>query len=275
MSRLQALLTGAAATLAAIAVVEKRPPGGRGRYQRSNYAEREVSLLGGPATAAGLALAGLRAGRPGRAAATAVIAAGTAGALDDLTEDEAHRHIKGLGGHLRELRRGRVTTGVVKIVVIGLGAVAAAAQLTSRHHRSRPRYLAELLLNTTLIAGSANLINLLDLRPGRALKASGMVAGIVSVTSKARAAELAAATCGVVAAAWPDDLAERTMLGDTGANALGAAVGTALVAGCRLPARSVAAAGVIALTLLSERVSFSQLIDDIPALHALDSWGRR
>ena len=67
---------------------------------------------------------------------------------------------------------------------------------------------------------------------------------------------------------------ERTMLGDTGANALGALVGTALAAHpCHL-LRVVAAGTATALVLASERVSFTQVIESTPLLDALDRCGR-
>ena len=80
--------------------------------------------------------------------------------------------------------------------------------------------------------------------------------------------------CGVVAAAWTGDLTERTMLGDTGANALGALVGTGLALVPSAAVRAGALTGVVTLIVLSEKVSFSAVIDRTPLLHAVDRWGR-
>ncbi|HWS58306.1 MAG TPA: hypothetical protein VN257_07185, partial [Actinotalea sp.] len=63
--------------------------------------------------------------------------------------------------------------------------------------------------------------------------------------------------------------------GDGGANALGALLGTAAVLGCRRPARWGLLAGVVALTVASERVSFTEVIARTPGLRELDAWGRR
>ena len=71
-----------------------------------------------------------------------------------------------------------------------------------------------------------------------------------------------------------DDLAARSMLGDTGAHAAGALVGLALVERTRLPGRVAALAVLAALTLASERVSFSRVIDANPVLRRFDQWGR-
>ena len=74
--------------------------------------------------------------------------------------------------------------------------------------------------------------------------------------------------------ALPDDLAGRSMLGDSGANPLGALVGLALLRAGGPRARTATAAALVALTLLSERVSFTRVIEQTPWLRRLDEWGR-
>ncbi|RMI01352.1 hypothetical protein EBM89_20505, partial [Cellulomonas triticagri] len=90
-----------------------------------------------------------------------------------------------------------------------------------------------------------------------------------------RAGGTSAAVLGAVAAELPDDLAERDMLGDSGANGLGAALGTAAVQGCPRPVRLALLAGVVALTVASEKISFTQVIARTPVLREVDAWGRR
>jgi len=123
-----------------------------------------------------------------------------------------------------------------------------------------------------LIAGTANLVNLLDLRPGRAVKAAAIAA--TPLLAHPVAGPLAAGAMGAGASALPGDLGERDMLGDSGANALGALVGTAAVVAAPRPVRLALLAGVVALTLASERVSFTEVIARTPALRAIDEWGR-
>ena len=118
------------------------------------------------------------------------------------------------------------------------------------------------LLGGALVAGCANLANLLDLRPGRALKA-GAAAGLALGQPGPAAAALAL---------LPADLGERTMLGDGGANALGAVLGLALAR--RVP-RVPALVAVVALTAASEVVSYSRVIDAVPPLRWVDRAGRR
>jgi UDP-N-acetylmuramyl pentapeptide phosphotransferase/UDP-N-acetylglucosamine-1-phosphate transferase len=80
---------------------------------------------------------------------------------------------------------------------------------------------------------------------------------------------------GVAGAGLEADLAERDMLGDGGANALGAALGTAVVVGAPRSVRSVLLAVAVGLTVASERVSFTEVIARTSGLRELDAWGRR
>jgi hypothetical protein len=257
-------------------------PGARGpRWTRTNHRGAPISLLEGPATAAGL-VAGAILGGHGRAAAAAGVAgAGAAafGLVDDLSED-AGRNRKGLRGHLGALAHGELTTGGLKVLGIGAASIAAAAILTpwpggSASAGGKGRGAAwglDVVTSGALIAASANLVNLLDLRPGRALKA----ALVAAAPALAGAGGPAAAACiGAAAASLPGDLAERDMLGDAGANALGALAGTAAVLSAPRPARWALLAGAVALTVASERVSFTKVIARTPVLRDLDAWGRR
>ncbi len=70
------------------------------------------------------------------------------------------------------------------------------------------------------------------------------------------------------------DLAGRAMLGDTGANAAGALVGTALLERSGRRGRVVALVVLAGLTLASEKVSFTTVIESTPGLRELDAWGR-
>ncbi|NLT55690.1 MAG: hypothetical protein GXX79_14265 [Actinomycetales bacterium] len=254
------------------AALEAVPPGGRDRWQRTNHRGEPVSLLEGPAWVAG-ALAGLAAsGAPGRlrtGAAVTVATAGAFGALDDLHESGRS---KGLRGHLGALVAGELTTGGAKVLGIGAGGLAAASIITG--DRRRPlRSLGRTVLGGALIAGSANLVNLFDLRPGRALKVTLLAAPAACAANPAGA--LAATATGVSAALLPEDLAERGMLGDTGANAAGALLGSALVSRLGVRGQAAVLAAVVGLTLTSEKVSFTRVIEATPVLRELDGLGRR
>ena len=83
-----------------------------------------------------------------------------------------------------------------------------------------------------------------------------------------------APVAGATAALLPGDLRERFMLGDTGANALGAALGTAVVIAAGPGTRTVVAIVLLALNLASEAVSFSRVIESVGPLRAFDRLGR-
>ena len=73
----------------------------------------------------------------------------------------------------------------------------------------------------------------------------------------------------------PEDLGERAMLGDAGANALGALVGLAAATRLGRTGRLAALGTVVALTAASEKVSFTKVIAGNPVLNRIDMWGRR
>jgi hypothetical protein len=246
-------LRGAGLARTALAVLTARPPGGEVRWQRANGRGRTVSLLSGPALAAAAALS---ADLPRAAAVVAVGGAAAVGAYDD-AHGSRDPDAKGLRGHLGALRQGRVTSGAVKVAGLTASGLAACALLEgTRDSRG-------LLVGGAVVAGTANLLNLLDLRPGRALKAGAAAAALLAQPGPAAAA----------AALLPEDLHERTMLGDAGANGLGALLGLALLH--RAPQRrSAALGGLGALTLLSEVVSYSRVIDAVPLLRWVDRAGR-
>lgn len=240
--------------------------GGGPRWARRNHRGRTVSLLAGPSFAVGAAVgAAMTPGVAPRlrvAAVVATAAAGSVGLLDDLNGSGADR---GLRGHVAALGRGEVSTGIVKLG--GLAAAGVVAAHLVGHRRG------DALVSGAVIAGAANLVNLLDLRPGRALKV-GLV-HVPALLLPAPGAALLAAPLGAATVLLVDDLHERTMLGDAGANALGAALGVAAVASYGRAGRLAHLVGIAGLTLLSERVSFTRVIDRMPALRWLDGLGRR
>ncbi|GAA2022305.1 hypothetical protein GCM10009740_08950 [Terrabacter terrae] len=284
-------VSSAVGSWALLRLGRRMPSAAREPWARTNHAGRTVTLLEGPSWVGG-ALAGvgiaLMAGRrrtgsaastgsrpQGSPAATALVAlaAGALGALDDLAGGAAD---KGLKGHLGALARGQVTTGAVKVVGLGAcGLLGAAVSDTARDRTDRspgpqaaPARVLGALVGGAVVAGAANAVNLFDLRPGRALKVT-LAAGLPLAGTPAAAAAVGA-SLGVL----PDDLRATSMLGDTGANAAGALLGLALVERTGLAGRAAALTGLAALTLASERVSFTRVIERNRVLRRLDEWGR-
>jgi hypothetical protein len=267
---------GAAAARAAYTAFTRRPPGlnglpGEEVWGRTNHRGEPVTLLEGPAFVAGATAAGLVApGLTGRMRAAVLLAGaggGLLGAYDDLAGSGSSRGFK---GHLAALARGEITSGAVKLLGIGAAGLAAAA-VAGTGARSKPAAAVDVVINGALIAGGANLLNLFDLRPGRAIKV-GILAG--APLAAGAPAAVVAAPLGAAVALLPEDLGEKAMLGDAGANALGALLGlaaTRLGRGGRL----AVLAAVVGLTGASEFVSFTKVIQSTPPLHWLDMLGRR
>jgi UDP-N-acetylmuramyl pentapeptide phosphotransferase/UDP-N-acetylglucosamine-1-phosphate transferase len=271
--KLRLALAGAAAARAALAgaaVLTARPAGTP--WRRTNYAGRPVTLLGGPVLAASATAAAVLGAPAGTRAATALVGtvSGVVGGYDDLAGARPEQAAdKGLAGHLAALRAGRVSAGAVKVA--GIGAAAAAAALLTRRGTGAGA-LVDGVLTTGLVAGTANLLNLLDLRPGRAGKVGALVA---AAGLGGPAGGLVAGPFGATVATLPADLGERVMLGDAGANSLGALLGLRLASIPGRGPRAALLAGVVALTLASEKVSFTKVIDATPGLRELDRLGRR
>src|SRR6201994_1950565 len=269
-------LIAAGAARVAYRSLNLNPPGGATQWTRTNHRGEPVTLLEGPAVAAAGAAAALLApalpARPRAALVAAATGAGAFGGYDDIAGSGAKRGFK---GHLGALAHGEITTGSVKLG--GIGATGLAAALCT----GGPA--ADVAINTALIAGSANLLNLFDLRPGRAIKvtlAAGLPIGLTQLAwPEAGPGRGAVATVavplGAAAALLPDDLGERAMLGDAGANALGAMLGTAAAGTLSRRSRVAMLAGITALTAASEGVSFTKVIQRPPPLHWLDMLGRR
>ncbi|WP_243716673.1 hypothetical protein [Actinomadura sp. KC345] len=268
---------GAVAGRAAYAALTRDPPGVNGVpgaevWGRTNHRGEPVTLLEGPAVVAGAAAGGLLApgvqGRMRAAALLAGVGSGLLGGYDDLAGSASSRGFK---GHLTALARGEVTSGAVKILGIGATGLAAAA-VAGSPAPSRTGRAFDALVNGAIIAGSANLMNLFDLRPGRAIKV-GVITGTPLALARPSSA-VVAAPLGAAAALLPEDLAERAMLGDTGSNALGALLGLAATRLGRGP-RLAVLTGLAGLNAASEFVSFTKVIAGSPALNRIDMLGRR
>jgi hypothetical protein len=123
------------------------------------------------------------------------------------------------------------------------------------------------------VAISANQANLLDLRPGRALKAGAVhVPGLLAAGGPAAA--VGGAVLGAGGAVAPADLAGRDMLGDAGANALGAVLAVGVAAAAPPAVRWALLAAEAGLTVASEKISFTRVIESTPVLRQIDAWGR-
>jgi UDP-N-acetylmuramyl pentapeptide phosphotransferase/UDP-N-acetylglucosamine-1-phosphate transferase len=266
-----ALLAGV--VVGRVAWLMLRPAFAHPALDRTNYRDRHLPTAAGAVLP--ITLLGVEGARslvsppgPGRVAVlVAVVGFGLLGLLDDLAGTGDAR---GFRGHLAALAHGRLTTGGAKL--LGGGAVALVAASVAGGDPSSAR----LLTGAVVIALAANLGNLFDRAPGRTTKV-GALAAIALVAASAGALVLTdvIVVVGAALALVPDDLRERLMLGDTGANALGGALGVGVVLTASDLALAIVLAALAAANVLSELVSFSRIIDAVPPLRALDRAGRR
>ena len=153
---------------------------------------------------------------------------------------------RGFRGHLGK----GVTTGTLKLAGIPLWGLVRTRSLSG----------------ALLVGLSANALNQLDTRPGRALKTFLLGSLLVGARDRRGVA--------VAVLLAPYDLREMTMLGDAGANALGAVLGLKSVSRLTVRGRWCVIGALVALTALGERRSLGQLIESTPGLRGLDALGR-
>lgn len=192
---------------------------------------------------------------------------GLVGIVDDLVGDHGD---KGFGGHLRALGSGRLTTGGLKLLGGGLMSLGVGAYVADD--------VGELLVAASVIALGANTANLFDRAPGRVTKVALVAFAIlVVVTPGAERFGLVgvAALVGAVAGLFVFDLSEQLMLGDAGANPLGAVLGLGVVLTTGTVTQLVVLGVLVAVNVAGDRVSFSALIDRTGPLRTLDQLGRR
>jgi hypothetical protein len=153
---------------------------------------------------------------------------------------------RGFRAHLRA----GPTTGTLKLVAIPLWALWRTGSLSG----------------AVVVALTANLVNQLDTRPGRALKA--FLIGSALLGGRPRRALV------TVVLLAPYDQREMTMLGDAGSNALGAVLGLESVRRLTGLRRASAIAALAAVTVVGERRSLGRLIETTPGLRIIDAFGR-
>jgi hypothetical protein len=188
--------------------------------------------------------------------------------MDDLVE----RGPRGIRKHLRALARLEVSSGIVKILVIGGAAVAAVAALPAR-----PFWAGT--AGVIVIAACANLWNGLDVAPGRSLKWFLLLGAPLVITGALGSGGWAlapAVPATVLAGAFllAPDLRERAMLGDAGANLLGFEIGLGLCVVLSDAWIVVAAVLAVGANALAETITVSRIIEGSGPLRWFDSLGR-
>jgi UDP-N-acetylmuramyl pentapeptide phosphotransferase/UDP-N-acetylglucosamine-1-phosphate transferase len=284
---MHALPFAVALAIAALLVVPLLRALQAGGHTRPNYRDRELPFPLGvlPLGAALLALIPLMLLQ--RLASTGLFHAETLpiaiyalgvialGLIDDTlgpstspsVELEGHRPQRGWRGHGAAVLRGELSTGALKAA----GSLGLALLAMSYLGLSNGRWL----LAAAVLVLATNVFNLLDLRPGRSIKAFVLLGvGLTAGSSDLRPLWALGLFAAPALVAGLYDLRERAMLGDTGANLLGALAGLWLVLTLSGTGQLVALGLLAALTIYGEFRSISAFVERTPGLRELDSWGR-
>lgn len=192
------------------------------------------------------------------------------GFIDDML---GQRDTLGFKGHFGALFKGKLTTGGFK--ALGGGIIAFFLALCLSGLESLWNGWVDVLLNTLIIALFTNMLNLLDLRPGRAIKGYLFFLLLIILMASGRVNWLLIAPLlGIILVYFPVDLKARAMMGDAGSNVLGLTLGYYCVIYLSLPYRLGVLVFLIAMHIYTEKFSLTKTIEQVPLLRLIDQAGR-
>jgi UDP-N-acetylmuramyl pentapeptide phosphotransferase/UDP-N-acetylglucosamine-1-phosphate transferase len=189
---------------------------------------------------------------------------GFVGIIDDLL---GNRDTLGFTGHLKSLLMGKLTTGGFKAIIGGLVSASISLYISTT--------LGEWIVNTLIIALFTNLLNLSDLRPGRAIKFFLLIWGLSFLpVFNGNYNFLLYPLIGSLIAYLPTDIRGRSMMGDVGSNILGIAIGLYYSLITPFAWKIAVLFILILLQFLGEKYSFSSIIGKSRVLSFIDGLGR-
>jgi UDP-N-acetylmuramyl pentapeptide phosphotransferase/UDP-N-acetylglucosamine-1-phosphate transferase len=192
------------------------------------------------------------------------------GFIDDML---GQRDTLGFKGHFGALFKGRLTTGGLK--ALGGGIIAFFIALSLSGLESLSNGWVDILLNTLIIALFTNMLNLLDLRPGRAIKGYLFFLLLIILMAVGRVNwVLITPLLGIILVYFPVDLKARAMMGDAGSNVLGLTLGYYSIIFLSLPYRIAVLIFLIAMHIYTEKFSLTWTIERVPLLRLIDHAGR-
>ncbi|GAB6098998.1 glycosyl transferase [Halanaerocella petrolearia] len=185
------------------------------------------------------------------------------GTLDDVLGD---KDSQGFSGHFKVLIfKQQLTTGAIKALFSFL--VVFFINFYSSYSWSN------IIINTLLILLTTNFINLLDLRPGRALKVT-LFWLLIILTLNFSNYLLSIPIIITVLFSLPFDLRASGMMGDVGSNVLGVIIGYLLIISFDIYVRMAIMVLFVFVHIYTEFYSLSKLINNNKILRYLDRLGR-
>ncbi|MDD2373437.1 MAG: hypothetical protein PHF03_07685 [Syntrophomonadaceae bacterium] len=192
------------------------------------------------------------------------------GFIDDML---GQRDTLGFKGHFGALFQGKLTTGGLK--ALGGGMIAFFLALSLSQLESLGNGWVDILINTLIIALFTNMLNLLDLRPGRAIKGYFFFLLLIILMAAGRVDWLLITPLlGAILVYFPVDLKARAMMGDAGSNVLGLTLGYYSIIFLSLPYRAAVLLFLIAMHIYTEKFSLTKTIEQVPLLRLIDQAGR-
>ncbi len=189
------------------------------------------------------------------------------GLIDDIW---GNKNIKGLKGHISQLIKGNITTGMLKAFVGIIISFIYALNFSISVY--------ELLVNFIVLLLFINTLNLFDLRPGRCCKVFFVLIGFILVfaviNKRYQEAIYMAVVLAVVLPYFFYDIKSKTMLGDAGSNLLGFIVGFSTLITIPLYLKTLLAVGLVLLHWYTEKISLTEVIENSNILKFLDNLGR-
>lgn len=186
-----------------------------------------------------------------------------AGIIDDTI---GNRDVSGLKGHFKSLFKGKLTTGGFKALFGGFVGLIISVSIS--------KDLVDIIVNTLIIALSTNLMNLFDLRPGRAIKVYLVIMITIFCTLTGYIKILPLLILPNVLAYFNFDLKAKAMMGDTGSNVLGISIGILMAFGYTLYVRIGWLVFLVLIHLLTEKFSLTKIIEKNKVLNFIDRLGR-
>jgi UDP-GlcNAc:undecaprenyl-phosphate/decaprenyl-phosphate GlcNAc-1-phosphate transferase len=184
-----------------------------------------------------------------------------------LADDAYAGASRGWRGHAADVVGGGFNTGLLKAVGT-LGLALTWSALTQPD-------TARFLLAAAVIVLATNVFNLLDLRPGRSVKAFVLLGAALTLGASDLDPLLELGLwAGPILIAGIVDVRERAMLGDTGSNVVGVVAGLWLVLVLDTTGLAIALAALVLITIYGELRSINTLVESTPGLRHLDSLGR-